>query len=455
MESIENETNSKRLKLDEETIATEQPIPTCKHFVKRKKRFCRIPVSKHDEYCGEHIPVTDPSTINLDATENGKSIDRIPCPLDPKHTIFAKNLRKHLKICNAAVKEQPEYVTPGLNSGPNDSNADKSLTDFHLADIDADTLDKIITKINQIYNEHRIDEKIDELIKNHTILDSELNRTDYGEENLKHLKQTSAILGYLEHYNLLNDYVSYVEYGAGKGLVGTSLVQAIANYANSNVLLIDRASLRHKKDNKLDEKHAIQRIRVDIADFDISKYELIQRSKQIVALGKHLCGAATDFAIQCSLNGNNVSTQTNTGPKTEAIIIALCCHHQCEWNHFVGKDFFSQNGVTVTEFAIMTKMVGWFICGTGMSRERRKQIEERRGNEKINKDTDSTSDTIEDTIDYELIAERKEIGRKCKRLMDYGRICYLEQNGYECFLKTYIDSKITLENVCLVAFLKK
>lgn len=49
--------------------------------------------------------------------------------------------------------------------------------------------------------------------------------------------------------------------------------------------------------------------------------------------------------------------------------------------------------------------------------------------------------------------KRKEIGRKCKRLLDFGRIHYLEANGYKCFLKYYVKAETTLENVCLVALL--
>lgn len=445
MESSTGESESKRQKMES---SEEQPVRTCKHFVKRKKRFCRIPVYKDDpaaEYCGEHLPTADPSKVT---TENGEdsSNARIPCPLDPKHTLFAKNLRKHLKICNVAtaLKDQPDYISPGLNAGPKDSDSD--LPDFKLADVDNDTVEKLVNKINEIYEKYAIDEKIIELFKSHQILESETSREDSA-EHLKHLRQTSAILGYLDHFKLYKDKVSYVEYGAGKGAVSYWLAHTITDYPNSKILLIDRASLRNKKDNKLEEKYAqaVQRIRADIADFAISKHPAIQETERIVGIGKHLCGAATDFAIRCSLNGNKVAEESGSGPRTDAVIIALCCHHRCEWKHLVGKEFFMQNGVSVKEFATLTKMVGWAICGTGKSRERRKQIEE----EKLN-------GTFEESeIDYELIAKRKAVGMKCKRLIDFARICYLEKNGYECFLNRYVGSDVTLENVCLVALLKK
>lgn len=52
----------------------------CKHYVLRKKRFCRMTVKSGFEYCGEHQP-------KVEITENNIIPDarvRIPCPLDNK-----------------------------------------------------------------------------------------------------------------------------------------------------------------------------------------------------------------------------------------------------------------------------------------------------------------------------------------------------------------------------------
>lgn len=64
---------------------------------------------------------------------------------------------------------------------------------------------------------------------------------------------------------------------------------------------------------------------------------------------------------------------------TEGIIIAVCCHHRCTWQTFVGKDFLIENDINREEFEVMTKICGWAICGSGMSREKRKQISETSG----------------------------------------------------------------------------
>lgn len=441
--------DSKRAKMEVsgETVAVE-PL-TCRHFVKRKKRYCRLTPAKGSEFCGEHLPVTNISSEAVDTNDTlKKRIIRVSCPLDPKHSVFPWKLKKHLKTCNALVKDQPDYIVAGLNSGKDDTDYSENQMDFKLADVNKETVDEIIEKINKLHALYEIEEKIDELTANHPLLCSEINNEEYGHETIRQLIQTSTILGYLNHLNLFGDHISYVEYGAGKGQVSYWLAKAIAHYPNSNVLLIDRASMRHKKDNKLDESHAVQRIRADIADFDLSKHELIQKSNGIVGIGKHLCGAATDFAIQCSINGNRAAAETGNGPNTMALIIALCCHHRCEWKHFVGKDFFIENEVSPREFAIITKMVGWAICGTGMSRERRKQMDEQKFSEITERRNQSDDDQNFTKRDQH---QRKEIGQKCKRLIDFARICYMEKNGFKCSLKRYVNSDITLENICLVA----
>lgn len=153
-----------------------------------------------------------------------------------------------------------------------------------------------------------------------------------------------------------------------QGQVSFWLAEAMKDTEQSTVLLVDKASLRHKKDNKIEDRTSVQRIRADISDLDLDKLEAAQLAENIVAVGKHLCGGATDVTLRCLLNGNQIRKCV------KGIVIAMCCHHQCTWRPFVGKTFLLNNGITQNEFEIMTKMVGWAVCGTGMSRQLRKEI---------------------------------------------------------------------------------
>lgn len=346
---------------------------TCKHIVKRKKRFCKMTVAKGQEYCGEHIPPAPNSTNNNETNSSGpKTGDRkrrVQCPLDPKHTVYAWNLAKHLKICNAQIKDLPDYIVPGINVGDLKAESeDYSL--LKLGDLDPNVIHSIIDKLNDLYTKY-VNGTIKQLVLTHDVMATELENPLYGSESLKHLVQTSSLLGYLREFSFLNDNTSFVEFGAGKGQVSFWLAQLIKDqqFTDSSVLLVDKASHRHKKDNKIEDRDMVQRIRADISDLDLNRLAIVQKSKQLIGVSKHLCGAATDLALRCILNGNATI-------KTKGFVIALCCHHRCAWRSFVGKQFFQDNSVTEKEFAIITKMVGWAICGTGMSRERRKALEE-------------------------------------------------------------------------------
>lgn len=153
---------------------------------------------------------TNPELSHI-SEENFKN--RIPCPLDPKHTVYTWNLKKHLNICNARVKEMPSYIETGRNLGEEVSNAVTSCT--KLSEVDESVLNEVIAKVNKIYDE-QVDGTIKEMICTHPVLNDELSNESYGSKSTKHLAQTSSILGCLEQLGLLLPKTCFIEFGAGK-----------------------------------------------------------------------------------------------------------------------------------------------------------------------------------------------------------------------------------------------
>uniref|UniRef100_U5EU63 tRNA:m(4)X modification enzyme TRM13 n=1 Tax=Corethrella appendiculata TaxID=1370023 RepID=U5EU63_9DIPT len=428
----------KKLKTTDEDIVKPAEEKRCKFFVQRKKRFCKITVGKTKEYCGEHEVILMKTNPENDSQE--LLTDRIPCPYDPKHSVYQKKLTKHLRICNSRPKDKPKYISTGLNARSSDDDDDCQDTEENsptkLSEIDVDIVEGLILKIENLYKEF-VEGTLEELILENEILREECKNPIYGAPTLKHLLQTSSILGYLKHFNLLDNDTSYVEFGAGRGIISYWLGKTLLreNYSNNQVLLIDKASHRHKKDNRIGEINMVQRIRADISDLVLLKLDKIDEFKKIICVSKHLCGAATDLTLRCVVNSNKEV------PKIEGCLIALCCHHRCTWKTFVGKKFFQKNGFDKNSFEIVTKMVGWAICGDGMSREKRSEVA-------------TTGEIV--TGHHRIPKERRmSIGIKCKRIIDYARLQYLKENGFQVSLKYYVKSDITLENVCLVAELVK
>lgn len=286
-------------------------------------------------------------------------------------------------------------------------------------------LDEIVKKIEELY-EKFIDGTIKSTIRTHAILDEELANATYGDEKRKHLMQTSSILGIMQEEEFLKPETCFIEYGAGKAALTYWLANAIKGLKDSKVLVVDRASHRHKKDNLIRDRDLVERIRADIADFDLQGLET--KSKSFVGVSKHLCGAATDLTLRCMVQGNQHEL------KSRGFIICLCCHHRCSWSTFVGKDWLLGNGIDRKTFNVMIKVVSWFTCGDGHSRDKR--------------DSDKSD---------EKEAERKEkevVGWKCKRLLDYARMQFMVAHGYDMTMNLYAEPAVTLENVCIIGRLK-
>lgn len=430
MDSAE-EPVSKRAKSDAAAADEEAPAVRCRHFVQRKKRYCKMTVGRGKLYCGEH---------EVHAEDDSTGERRIPCPLDPKHSISAAKLEKHLKICNAKPKDLPGYIEVGINavSDGEDNEVANSQTSLKLSDVPMDRLDALIKKIEAIFYDTQIG-VMEELILDHEVFKEELGNESYGPQTLKHLIQSASLLGILRRENFFQNDVAFVEFGAGKGQVAFWLATVLqqSDLKNVKVFLVDKASHRHKKDNKIEDREIIQRVRADIGDLVLQKLDVLRDSRKIVGVGKHLCGGATDLALRCLIRANKHRPEGDT-LQSDGFVFALCCHHRCDWKTYAGKKFLLEKGISREDFDLVVKMVSWAVCGTGTSRERR------------NAEGDEG-----DGIKYGMTrSQREEVGRRCKRMLDWGRIQYLKENGFEAGLKLYAKAETTLENVCLIGHVK-
>ena len=75
-----------------------------------------------------------------------------------------------------------------------------------------------------------------------------------------------------------------MEFGSGRGLLTFWLTRAVADKANCEFLLVDRASHRHKFDNRLkndEDKISVERIRTDIQDIILEKVPKIKDTDKV------------------------------------------------------------------------------------------------------------------------------------------------------------------------------
>ncbi|XP_053287199.1 tRNA:m(4)X modification enzyme TRM13 homolog [Pleuronectes platessa] len=434
----------------------------CGFFLEKKKRFCKMMVSRGRRFCGEHATM-----------EEGNSSRRIVCPLDPKHTVSEDKLDKHLKKCNSREKEKPVYYVENINAG---SDGDECQQQVSLSGRSRTELHSLLDKLRTAASDLQCD--VEDGVMCHPALQGELNNPKNGDSAHKHLKQQSSILGHLEELGLLGGGRCFVEFGAGRGKLSHWIHEALKTCEDLQLLLVERCSTRFKVDGKhQDVGVKFERLQVDIQHLDLSKVPLLRKKKlPLVGVGKHLCGAATDLALRCLLDtpglreeteppakrlktsepaagpdtgsvSNDTGLVSDPGPASGAVLglaVALCCHHRCEWRHYVGQQFFLQRGLGASEFSAFCRISSWATCGLRPTN----QDATRPGGEEEEHEAAEETDAVDGFLSA---AEREQVGRLCKLLIDSGRVHFLKTKGFDSKLSRYADAQVTLENVLLTA----
>ncbi|KAI5609845.1 tRNA:m(4)X modification enzyme TRM13-like [Silurus asotus] len=446
------------------------PLPgRCAFYVAKKKRYCKMVVGKGKRFCGEHG--------NVDSDSDRK---RIPCPLDPKHTVYEDILKKHLEKCNSKQKPKPVYYVQDINAGPGTED-DDAVDEVSLAERSKEELDSLIQKLKTAVK--GLNTEPDASLLSHPALNEALNDPKNGNFAFKHLKQQASILGNMEALELLGPERCYVEFGAGKGKLSHWIHVALQEAENVHFLLVERSSTRFKVDGKhKNTDSAFDRLQVDIQHLDLSRVPFLQEKQlPVIAVGKHLCGAATDLALRCLFECSAKdkdseppnkriklqddveraaevmrSSESSEEVAVSGLAIALCCHHRCEWRHYVGKDFFRERGLGATEFSTFQRMSSWATCG--MSRVKSILNPEKSSQKNVKDDEgqegehEGSPDDIPDHLNTAVSAEEREhVGRLCKMLIDHGRLHYLQQRGFKPSLRIYTTPDVSLENVLLTA----
>ncbi|VAH97553.1 unnamed protein product [Triticum turgidum subsp. durum] len=239
----------------------------------------------------------------------------------------------------------------------------------------------------------------------------------------KHVVQQVSIMGNMETFGLLprggaedatkeialKNAPAVVEFGAGRGY----LTQMLADcYGIKNIFLVERRSYKLKADRSLRQNEGVklERLRIDIEDLSLRGVKALSGS-QYLAIGKHLCGPATD------------------------------------------KAFLSGLGIAEEEFHAMTWFSSWAVDGDHSSQD---SLESE----------DSSSEVIRNRVtekpDPEIVGveriirgipgvERSALGFMCKDVIDTGRLLWLRSKGLDADLVSYVPSDVSPENHLLMA----
>ncbi|CAE7765677.1 TRM13 [Symbiodinium sp. CCMP2592] len=445
-------------------------ITRCAYVVPNKGRRCRFPVLPGSAMCGAHQE-------NADEGRNGA---RIPCPLDPNHTVFEKRLKQHLKICtkvrDQSVVESQPFFRRGINmpapvaleakqSPPTPSTsstmepvstAPEGVALAWRARIEAAWPKAVREVLGPSFSP-------EELLARSVVTDGA--GLAHAE---KHEVQNQALAELMVQAGLLSkatarEEVVLVEYGSGKGGLAAAALECCPGV---RCVLVEREPRRHKFENKHDKREEqVLRLRVDIADFDLGGFlgpaleaaglprasdfrsdalslsgaagclgpaerleELWRMASEFQSSGtwppvrlgacaKHLCGGATDIALRSLKEAQRQPLKH--GP-CFGVCIATCCHHRCDPKSYVNRPFLADLGLCQSpeEFSQFVSTAGWAVGGDGA-----RDVEKRR------------------------------VGMMAKRILDLGRVAWLRQELQlgDATLTDYIDKAVTPENIAILA----
>ncbi|XP_023547814.1 tRNA:m(4)X modification enzyme TRM13 homolog [Cucurbita pepo subsp. pepo] len=445
----------------------------CQFWLPKKNRFCANSPINDSKFCGNHSSRADTQWV--------------PCPVDPSHSVLRENLEWHVKRCPLLKQTQSLAVQPfyqkGINAGEEDSISSDELASGFSDSISSEMkrnivygmsgaeFHRLLAKIRALHglickdiqDSYRIKEACNMWIK------GEIDRKIPFQE--KHVLQQASILGNMEEFGVLRNYdggeqcegnrscgneanvaPAVIEFGAGRGY----LTQMLADcYGIKRVLLVERKSYKLKADRSLRQKESLvlERLRIDIEDLNLNAVESL-RHNPYLAIGKHLCGPATDLALRCCLTkqSNHVNTeQCGDRPKLRGLAIATCCHHLCQWKHYTNKRYLLELGITKEEFLAITWFTSWAVdanhsedISDGADLKTFLQSSENEGD-------GMNGSTVEDIARHMNPVERAVLGFMCKEIIDMGRLMWLKECGLETQLVKYVPSSISPENHLLIA----
>ncbi|KDP35241.1 hypothetical protein JCGZ_09400 [Jatropha curcas] len=430
----------------------------CKFWLTRKNRFCANGRLNDSPFCGNHKSRSDGQWI--------------PCPIDPSHSVLKENLDGHVTRCPLLKQTQCLSLQPfyqkGINAGKEEEeDITSEMKRNAIYGMTVSEFCKLIKKIESIHalickdivESYKMPEACNVWIRR------EIDRKLPFQE--KHVKQQASILGNLEDFGALKSYSekeqcdgeglyldnaapAVVEFGAGRGY----LTQMLADcYGIQMVFLVERKSYKLKADRSLRQKDnlTLERLRIDIEDLNLNAVESLL-GLPFLAIGKHLCGPATDLTLRCCLPEQSSETtmeKCSVNHSLKGLAIATCCHHLCQWKHYTNKKFIADLGITKEEFHAITWFTSWAVDadhGSDLSIDCELHLQY------MGEDWCSGgANGIEDVVRNMKAVDRAVLGFMCKQIIDTGRMMWAKERGMEAQLVKYVPSCISPENHLLIA----
>lgn len=431
--------------LTENVPEVEVPAPS----VKEERKRCTFYMEKKKKICSQQ-PVKDRDFCVSHGGAEGR--ERIVCPIDSSHEIFKNHLEHHLLNCPRAMEmaalAKHAYYKKDANTGPTIvSPAEASAPQpQHIEDIIRLIELAYETYVGDIPTQQMNPPEFDALHDRNTSAGAEFRLA-------RHTLQQASIVGHMKHRGMVTEgsTYTYVEMGAGRGKLGAALGKTYPDCVEQ-IIMVERANTRHLADKDIRSlDKCMHRARVDIRDLWLDGLPIASNS-DVVLMGKHVCGVATDMSLR------SLKASSSTDFNLKGVAIAMCCHHACNWQDYVGQKFLLKCGFSSADFRLLSRITGWQPSVQGLSENSRATLDARVARKvEAGVNDDATKAAVISEEDNKirngpvLSPERRmQIGRMAKRVLDAGRLEYLQESlGWEAELVYYCDPSISPEN-CLI-----
>ena len=441
----------------------------CQFVLPRKNRRCGLLAAPGGGgFCGNHQPPGDGGGA-------GGAPLRVPCPVDPSHTVLASKLAQHVAKCPKATEarrlRQQSFFRADCNRPVGrqeqpapDSSSSKAVR-ARMEGMDGPDFEALVARVAAAARQLGLPELGEGTDAVECLAPPQLQPWLTGIEWLKsenrvheprhavqrvsiaaHVAGTAGLwgdpppqappgagVGACAREGPGLDEVSVVELGAGRGYVGAMLAEA---GKVRHCVLNDVRSYRNKADRVLRKVGAarVERATCDLKDFCLAEMESLQ-DRRCVVVGKHLCGGATDLALRCIAacrSPNSPAEGPGARPCVLALGIATCCHHRCTLDTYVGAEVLGELGFAARDLEHIFWLSAWATL---------------RGGGHGAPEAPGREDLYFSSIPLE---RRVETGRRCKQLVDAGRLEWLRRRGYKASGVRYVAREVTPENHLLL-----
>jgi tRNA:m4X modification enzyme len=459
----------------------------CNYYLAHKRRFCKTAKRPNFLFCHTHQAELHPETCE-------ETMKRVPCPVNPNHSIYERDLKRHVRICpdrrhdvsvlpyfeenchalrglgylselaraaqlaspvvEATHEDDAASLQPPATSSTSTAPAAARFTHRDLAPA---LLDALCSKVKALFDHHIAPTIITSHVPS-VASDGTLR------VNMKHSTQHAALTKILldrlqlTHPVRVGGQRVFVELGAGKGGLAFAIAGSLTLSGNSSAttapntesavpmwMVVDIGGFRRKRDGCVSETdHKFHRLRINIKDLALDKVPLLcvpveapASSPPLEALPPPAIPSSHQFVglgkhLCGSCTDFAISCITTRLPLHDSCdaILLATCCH-----HLC--ELRHLNPMTNGDDAALS------MFGVSFSEEEFSAI------------VSMTSWAVCGA--HMVSAEKQRIGYACKRVIDMMRVAHLRNVcGFDHVeLHEYASDDITGENVCIVAWRSK